>query len=106
VFFSLSYTFMTDNFFLASILASLLFYMNYIKRKKKIDLILAILFSIVSTISRQIGLFLPLSFGISILLSAKPYRKNLIPAFLPVFVTFLSYMVFYQYLKYSNNIPE
>ncbi len=106
VFFSLSFTFMTENFFLASCLFSAYFYIKYLKKESFTSLIIAVGFSIIATLSRQIALFLPLSFGIALFITSGTKRKTIFSAIIPFFLCILSYAVFYIFLKATNSLPE
>ena len=65
LYFSLSYTFMTDVSFLALIIWSTYFYLLYIEKPQLKNLIIATFFVILATLTRQLGVWAAISFMIS-----------------------------------------
>ncbi|MBM2813383.1 MAG: hypothetical protein HW421_145 [Ignavibacteria bacterium] len=106
IFFSISYTFMTDNFFLTVILLSFLFFVFYLKYDSNYYLIPAIFFSVVATLSRQIGLFLPLGFGLAVLFFGGLNLRKSIRAFLPFFISLFFLISYYLFLNEYSRVPQ
>lgn len=107
IYFCLSNTFMTDVYFFTFSAATILFFERYINTKKKYYLIFAILFSIISTMSRQIGLILPFAFLITnILLDKKIILKSFILNFSPFLLTLISLLVFNNWFNSTQEISS
>jgi hypothetical protein len=75
LFFSLSFTFMTDVHFLSFMLFSIYFFFKYLDKEKTTFLLLATLFSVVSTMIRQPGIIIPLAFALTLLQKRKDIRR-------------------------------
>jgi hypothetical protein len=74
----LGVTFMTDIFFLLNMCTALYFFTRYFNEKHIRLLLFAVLFSIVATLGRQIGLVLPVAFFIVVLISKQhPWKQKI-----------------------------
>jgi len=62
IYFALSFTFMTEISFMAFVSYAALFFIRHLRSESLPNLLLATLFCIIATLSRQTGLFLPLAF--------------------------------------------
>lgn len=105
LFFSLSYTFMTDVPFLVTILAALFFYVKYFYNDNKISyLLIAVFFSMLASFIRQTGLILPLTIFAGHFLLTRRFTKQL--AWYFVSVIFISAMLYAYivWLKASGNL--
>ncbi len=69
IYFALSFTFMTEVSFMAFVSCAALFFIKYLKNNSIIYWCLAVLFCVIATLSRQTGLFLPLTFTFIFFLS-------------------------------------
>ncbi len=96
LFFSLSFTFMTDVHFLSFMLFSIFFFLKYFQSQKIIYLLFATLFSIIATLIRQPGVIVPLSFFLFTLLKKKD-NKGLILSALSFVMTIGSLLIFNKF---------
>ena len=107
LFFSLSYTYMTDVPFVSALLVGLLFFIKYFKTEKNKWLAGATAMSLVAVSIRQLGLVLPLSFAL-LWVAAGGWRnwrgwfKGLTPLALNVVALFL----YLQWTAATQGLPE
>jgi len=105
VFFPLSYTFMTDVPFAAWMILSYLCFISYLKEEKVIDYIGGILFSLLAIFCRQVGLFIPLAFFVTVFFYRRYTFRRLFMAMLPLILGIALFFVFQLMLKKSGNMP-
>lgn len=97
LFFSLSFTFMTDVHFLTSVILALFFFIRYLDQQKNMLLVPAALFSIIATLIRQPGLLVPFAFTLVMLLcSRKP--TVLLLTWLPLLFTIAALKLYLHWL--------
>ena len=106
IYFSLSLSFMSDNLFITFVLLSLLFYIKYLDSASILNIIWATLFITIATLSRQIGLFLPIGVMLTSFIMNDKNFKFRFWLFLPFIFSLLSYIVFYVFLQMNNSIPS
>ncbi len=106
LFFSLSYTFMTDVPFASMCLVSSLFYIKYFKEEKWRWLAFGSLFAIAATFTRQLGLMLPLSFAVAYLWKRKPGFRTLATALLPATITLLLLQIYMEWFNATQGTPD
>jgi Dolichyl-phosphate-mannose-protein mannosyltransferase len=100
LYFSLSFTFMTDVHFLTTMLLSLFFFYKYLIKRRYSFIILATLFSVVCTMIRQPGLLVPLGFAITVFFSGQNLMSK-IRSSIPFIVTSLSLVIHSFWLSQS-----
>ncbi|MDQ1265959.1 MAG: hypothetical protein QG635_1111, partial [Bacteroidota bacterium] len=103
IFLNLSYTYMTDIPFFTMTLISFLFFFDSIKRGKNISYILGIVFSIFSILCRQIGIMLPIAFGLYFIIREGFNKKNIIKASMPFVFACSAFAAIMAYLIMNNN---
>ena len=89
LFFSLSFTFMTEVHFQIAILASLFFFSIYIESTNNSFLVLGGLFSVIATLIRQPGFLVPLSFAIVLFFREKFILRKIL-VLLPAIISFIA----------------
>lgn len=97
LYFSLSFTFMTEVHFLTALLLGSLAFTRYLERGRWWQLALAVLFSILATLIRQPGLLLPLAFGFVLLFRGRRLRDWLV-ALLPFLSAFAALRIYFGWL--------
>jgi len=97
LYFSLSFTFMTDVPFVATCLAAVWLWVGGIKRGSATWALAAVGLSICATLNRQLGLALPLAFAAGELVRLGVTRRVLLRAALPVACTAAA-LLLYQFL--------
>ena len=105
LYFSLSYTFMTDVPFLVWTIISVFFYINYLKNKKILNLIIAIIFSLAAIFIRQTGILIPTVFFIAFAYKNRNY-KSIIILFIITIIMISSVFVYQYYLKTIGLLPS
>ncbi|MBI5917244.1 MAG: glycosyltransferase family 39 protein [Bacteroidetes bacterium] len=105
-FFSLSLTFMTDvPFFTFSILATL-FFGKFFRNSAVKWLVAGTFFALAATFVRQLGLMLPLSFGVAWLFFAGLRPKTALTAAAPLALTLLLFLGYSNWLAASQGLPD
>ncbi|MBC7865122.1 MAG: glycosyltransferase family 39 protein [Bacteroidia bacterium] len=105
IFCTLSFTFMTDIFFLSFVIFSLHQLILYLDNKKTKHYILFIFFSFIAVLNRQHGLLLPLLIILPLLWKNKLSLKKIALAALPFIVCFLAHYT-YGFLLRKFQIPN
>ena len=106
LFFSLSYTFMSDVPFASMLMVSTLFFVKFFKNKKSKWLVWATLFALLATFVRQLGLMLPLSFAIVWLLGGRGDKRQALTALLPLVIIGTALFFYQKWFAASQGIPE
>lgn len=96
LYFSLSYTFMTDVHFFSFIMFSIYFFVRYLESKNINAIIGATLCSIVATMIRQPGILIPLSFA-ALILFQRSDLKSIIVSACSFLLTLSSLLIYYAY---------
>lgn len=102
LYFELSFTFMTDVPFFAFSMLSILFLMRGIRQESNIELLAGNLFVCLAILIRQLGIIIPLSFGIAYLAKNGVTRKTLQTALLPIVLS-VSILIAYQIWMQSTT---
>jgi len=99
----LSYTFMTDVFYLTPMMLSLSFYVRGVKQESEQALVIGSIFAALSYLSRQLGATLPLAAGLVVLLKERRFdwRRMLMASLLPT-LAFTGHTI---WLRYFHGIP-
>jgi len=105
LYFSLSYTFMTDVTFTAATVLSFLFISRWIRREKGLDLLIGTIFAFVAVLIRQLGIAIPIAFAFSCLTTGRVSMKRLLIALLPVFAVAGGYLAYEMCLRMSGEMP-
>ncbi|MGK0363416.1 MAG: 4-amino-4-deoxy-L-arabinose transferase-like glycosyltransferase [Saprospiraceae bacterium] len=111
IFFSLSYTFMTDIPFFSFMVLSIYFFNKFLKREHFFTLLLASFFTIAATLTRQLGLMLPISFLLTYLIRSFIYTENrrlkdFVIAIMPLVIGVLAYVLFKKWFVTVQDLPE
>lgn len=103
LYFSLSFTFMTDIPFITWSLVAVYFYLNYLNTSKLHQIILATIFSIFAILIRQTGILIPSVFFIIYIYKNS---KNFFLVFFSTFLVIASLFIFQYYLKTTTKLPD
>ena len=106
IFFSLSYTFMTDTSFLTFTMLGLLFFIKFFEKDKTIDLLLATIFTIISVLIRQIGLFLPIAFAFSFVVYKRFSLYSFILSITIILIAYSSINLYENWLLQYQDLPQ
>jgi hypothetical protein len=106
IYYELSYTFMTDVTFYSFTVLSTLFFVRGIGRENKYDIIAGTLFACLATLTRQMGLVVPLSFGIAYVVRNGLRKKTLLTAVFPIVISLGSLISFENWLKATDRLPK
>ncbi|MEZ5043743.1 MAG: glycosyltransferase family 39 protein [Saprospiraceae bacterium] len=106
LYFSLSFTFMTDVHFLAAFLLAFLFFSKNIRRPHLVYLALATLFSIVATLIRQPGLLVPFVFMLIGFLTEGKHFKRILLNTIPFLLTLSAFVAYSLWLKLGTSTPN
>lgn len=107
LFFSLSFTFMTDIPFAVFSIISIFFYIESLQNPspKIAYFALGTFFAIVSILDRQIGLFIPLAFAIANVVKYGLHAQRLFQSFLSIALTVIILFGFNYWLQISGKTP-
>lgn len=98
IFFNLSFTFMTDVPFICFSIISIYYFLMQIERLNKKYIVLATIFSVIATLTRQLALIIPLSFFILYLFQSNVKKEYKFISFLPFLITISAFLM-YQYVS-------
>ena len=106
LFFSLSFTFMTDIPFAVFSIISIFFYIKTLQNSLYIYFILGTLFAIIALLDRQIALFIPIAFSITNIIRYGLNVKILFQSFISVALMLLVLIGFNHWLELTNYTPK
>lgn len=105
LYFELSFTFMTDVPFFAFAMLSYLFLIRGIRQERSIELIIGAIFAGVATLIRQLGVVIPLSFGIAYL-AKNGFKKKALQAVLFQIAWVIGALILFQtWLQCTRGLP-
>lgn len=102
---SLSFTFMTDIPFTFVSLLSFIFFAKFLTDDSVRYFVFGVLFMELAVLCRQIGLFIPLAFAITILIRDRTNIRSLFCAFIPVVLGITSPLILEHYLTVHHALP-
>lgn len=105
IYFALSNTYMADVPFTTLAILSVLFFVRHLQKGSDVDLWVGTGFAIAATLSRQMGLCLPLAFGVTLLIKHGLQKRWMMRAVLPSIVCFVILAAFQHWLKISGKTP-
>lgn len=103
LFYSLSFTFMTEVHFLMAVLGSMYFFTRYVEDSRYTHLLWASLFSVLATLIRQPGVLVPLAFALVLMIRERTWVRRLVPL-LPFLLSFTVLKLYYAWL--GNQFPD
>lgn len=106
IYFVLSNSFMTDVPFTAMSVWACFFFIRTIKCGSKVDFLLGVFFATSATLCRQLGLFIPLAYGVAILLQTRPDMRRVLHASIPPTVTIFALFSYQHWLTVSGRLPS
>ncbi len=106
LFFSLSYSFMTDVPFISLVSLSVLFFCKYFRDEQLKWWLLATVFAVLALLVRQLGLLLPMAFTFTWLLVKKWNGRQLVIGLGPLVIGLLSYFLFMQWFVATQGLPD
>ncbi len=106
LYFSLSYTFMTDVPFLTLFLASVLFFVKSLKTGRYRFIVWATVFALLATLVRQFGMLSPLAFAFAWVLRNRLNGKSIAWAAMPLVVCMAAYLLFTRWLEATHGLPD
>ena len=106
LFFSLSFTFMSDVPFACAIIVSVLFYLKYFKTYLTKWLILATFFALLATFIRQLGLMLPVAFTAVWLILGRMDWKRLMTGILPLAISVAALAIYQKWFDSALGLPD
>lgn len=105
LFFNLSFTFMTDIPFMACVVLSLLFFFRGLSHGKLWLRALAIGVAVLAVLERQLGLFLPMTFAIALMLHQGFRLRPLLEAALGIAVVAGAFFGYIEWLDAHQGLP-
>ena len=105
VFHALSYTFMTDVLFASLMILSVLIFSLYFKTDNNNYYYFGIFVCVVTVLSRQLALAIPLAFFIAYLFKNGLRFSHVVKAIMPVLVTAIVLFSFQEWMKNTDRLP-
>ncbi|GAC1612768.1 MAG: glycosyltransferase family 39 protein [Novosphingobium sp.] len=105
LFFARSFSFMTDVFFTSLTTLAVFFYLRWFASAQKTDLAIAVIASVFATLSRQLGLFLPLAFGLTLVMTHRPSVRLWALAVMPLIAGLAGLVLIQVYLREFSKVP-
>ncbi|MGD9871939.1 MAG: glycosyltransferase family 39 protein [Thauera sp.] len=105
IYYSLSFTFMTDVPFTALIAISSLFYIKTLLSFSWKNYLLATTFTLAAMLSRQLAIAVPLGFMAAFIVNRETNLKNALISTLPFALSLISYFLFRNWLLSANLLP-
>ena len=103
-FLSLSFTFMTEIYFLFFFYVSLLFYHRYLQRHEWTCLLLSIFFALAATLTRQTGMIIPVAIGITGLIRSAWKPREILLSLLPMVIVTAGLWGYQYWLEATGNV--
>lgn len=100
----LSFSFMTDVPFTVFCIISIYFFISYLRNEKIMLLILALVFSVIATLTRQLGVLVPFAFGIIYFISGKLSVRNIIKASAPFIISIVALLYYNHWLTITGRM--
>ncbi len=105
-FYALSHTFMTDVLFAVICIWAAVFFARSLRSGSGLDLVFGTLLSLAATLSRQIGLAIPLAFAITLIFQRGITWKTILRAGIPLGLGLITLSGFYHWLAASGQLPQ
>jgi 4-amino-4-deoxy-L-arabinose transferase-like glycosyltransferase len=105
VYYALSHTFMSDVPYTAMTVMSLFFFVRNLKTDSDCALLLGALLAVAATLSRQIGVAVPLAFAAAFILKNGVTKRNLARAAMPPVVCMGALLGFQHWLSATGRMP-
>jgi 4-amino-4-deoxy-L-arabinose transferase-like glycosyltransferase len=105
IYYALSNTFMTDVPFIALSVWAAVLLGRCLRSNSDIYMLLGTLFALAATLSRQLGLFVPMAFAISMLLRLQIRPRAIVRAFTPLIVCAGILLAFNYWMDVSGRSP-
>jgi hypothetical protein len=106
LFFSQSLTSMTDITFVGFAAPAMYFFLRTLRRRTTSDLLLAVVFSVVATLCRQLGPFLAAGFAVALLIRDGLSVRNLARAATPGIVSAAALIAFNSWMSHQGVTPS
>jgi len=110
IFFSLSYTFMTDIPFFSFLILSVYFFHRFLQHERLSTFFAAILLGVAAILIRQLGLMLPIAFlltyVIRIIYFGKCSLRSLLVAVTPLVISVVAYLLYREWFMSLQGLPE
>ncbi len=106
LYFSLSFTFMSNVHFLCAGLLAFWFLSKNIERPNLLSWSLGILFCIITTLIRQSGLLIPFVFMLLGCIQSRRTIGNILKHTLPFILTVIAYLLYMRWLEFGTSNPQ
>ncbi len=105
IYFELSNTFMTDVPFFAFSVTSLYAFVRAIRRGSSANIAIGTLFACLATLTRQLGLILPLLFGLAYVVKNGLRVRTIAKALLPMVITAVALVSYQEWMRSTDRLP-
>ena len=104
LFFSLSFTFMTEIYFLFFSLIALMFYHQYLESKRIIFLLGSSGVALIATLTRQTGVLIPIAIGMVEILRSEWKLKRILLSLIPIIVVMAGLWNYSHWLEVTGKL--
>jgi hypothetical protein len=105
IYYSLSNTFMTDVPYTAITIFAALFYVQSLKRDSNLDLLIGTALAVAATLSRKIGITVPLAFAVALILKRGVTTRNIVRAAISPALCIGALCGFQHWLAANGRLP-
>ena len=105
IYYALSNTFMTDVSYTAITIFAAIFFARSLRTGSDFALVVGTTLAVAATLSRQLGISVPLGFAVSLILTRGFTRRNLRRAAIPPALCIGAFLLFHQWLAASGRLP-
>lgn len=105
VYYAIVNTFMTDGLFIAATVWASYFFVRHLRLQRDADLAAAVAVALVGVLCRQVGLFMPLAFGVALVLQRGLKPGVLLRAGLPMLLCAVAVFGLQHWLKEHDRLP-
>ena len=105
IFYALSNTFMTDVPFIPLMLFAAIFFVKYLRDDSRLAFILGTMLALASVLSRQVGLAVPLAFGVVLILQRGFSWRTILRAVTPAALCLTALLGFEHWMAATGRLP-
>jgi hypothetical protein len=105
IYYALSYTFMTDVPYTTITMFAAIFFARSLSTGSNFALLIGTSLAVAATLSRQLGLSVPLGFALTLILTRGFARRNLLRAAIPPALCVGAFLFFHHWLAATGRLP-
>ncbi len=103
---ALSNTFMTDVPYTTMAILAAFFFARNLRTSSNVEFTVATILAVVATLSRQLALSIPLAFAVTLVVTQKISRQNILRAVIPVISSVTALLILEHWLSVTGRMPS